>query len=53
MMKVRFLSLANREVDEALQWYEVREEDVSHEFLDEIGSRRSAREALSIRRHAG
>lgn len=25
MMKIRFLSLANREVDDAVRWYEARE----------------------------
>ena len=36
MMKIRFLSLANREVDDAVQWYEAREEGLSREFLDEL-----------------
>jgi plasmid stabilization system protein ParE len=36
MMDIRFLSLANREVDDAVQWYEAREEDLSREFLDEL-----------------
>ena len=36
MMEIRFLSLANREVDDAAQWYEAREEDLSREFLDEL-----------------
>ena len=36
MMEIRFLSLANREVDDAVQWYEAREEDLSREFLDEL-----------------
>ena len=36
MMEIRFLSLANREVDDAVQWYEAREENLSREFLDEL-----------------
>ena len=36
MMEIRFLSLANREVDDAVQWYETREEGLSREFLDEL-----------------
>jgi plasmid stabilization system protein ParE len=36
MMEIRFLSLANREVDDAAQWYEAREEDLSREVLDEL-----------------
>ena len=36
MMEIRFLSLANREVDDAVQWYDAREEDLSREFLDEL-----------------
>jgi len=36
MTKIRFLSLANREVDDAVQWYEAREEGLGREFLDEL-----------------
>ena len=36
MMEIRFLSLANREVDDAVNWYEAREADLSREFLDEL-----------------
>ena len=36
MMEIRFLSLANREVDEAVEWCEAREADLSREFLDEL-----------------
>ena len=36
MTEIRFLSLANREVDDAIQWYEAREEGLSREFLDEL-----------------
>ncbi len=36
MMEIRFLSLANREVDDAVQWYQAREDDLSREFLDEL-----------------
>ena len=35
MMQIRFLSVANREVDDAVQWYEAKEVDLSREFLDE------------------
>ncbi|HMH42292.1 MAG TPA: type II toxin-antitoxin system RelE/ParE family toxin [Pyrinomonadaceae bacterium] len=35
-MEIRFLSVANREVDNAVQWYEAREEGLSREFLDEL-----------------
>ena len=53
MMKVRFFSLANREVDEAVQWYEAREEGLSREFLDELDRVVRLIRLLSIRRHAG
>jgi len=53
MMEIRFLSLANREVDDAVQWYDAREEGLSREFLDELDRVRSARKTLSVRRHAG
>jgi plasmid stabilization system protein ParE len=36
MMEIRFLSLANREVDDAVQWYEAKEDGLSREFLDEL-----------------
>jgi len=36
MTEIRFLSLANREVDDAVKWYEAREEALSREFLDEL-----------------
>ena len=36
MMEIRFLSLANREVDNAVRWYEAREEGLSREFIDEL-----------------
>ena len=35
-MDIRFLSVANREVDDAVQWYEARAEGLSWEFLDEL-----------------
>lgn len=35
-MEIRVLSLANREVDDAVDWCEAREEDLSQEFLDEL-----------------
>ena len=37
-MEIRFLSVANREVDDIVQSYEAREGDLSREFLDEIAS---------------
>jgi hypothetical protein len=36
MIKIRFLSVANREVDDAVQWYEAKEEGLSRVFLDEL-----------------
>jgi plasmid stabilization system protein ParE len=35
-MEVRFLSLANQEVDDAAQWYEERQAGLSRHFLDEF-----------------
>ena len=35
-MKIRFLSLADREVADAVQWYEEQAEDLSRAFLDEL-----------------
>ena len=35
-MEIRFLSVANREVDDAVKWYESKEEGLSREFLDEL-----------------
>ena len=35
-MEIRFLSLANQEVDDAVQWYEEQEEELSRAFLDEL-----------------
>jgi hypothetical protein len=32
MMEIRFLTLANQEVVDAIQWYEAREEDLSQRF---------------------
>ena len=35
-MNVRFLSLANAEVDEAVAWYDEKAEDKGRDFLDEL-----------------
>lgn len=35
-MKVRFLSPAQQEVDDAVLWYSNQAEDASNEFLDEL-----------------
>ena len=35
-MNVRFLSLANQEVAEAVQWYDEKAEGLGREFLDEL-----------------
>ena len=35
-MEIRFLTLANREVDDAVRWYEEREQGLSRDFLDEL-----------------
>lgn len=35
-MKIRFLTLAQQEVDDAVFWYGNQAEDISHEFLDEL-----------------
>ena len=36
MMKIRFLNLADREVDDAVRWYEEQAEGLSRDFLDEL-----------------
>ena len=36
MIEIRFLTLANREVDDAVRWYEAKEQGVSRDFLDEL-----------------
>ena len=36
MMDIRFLTLANREVDDAVQWYKEREQGLSRDFLDDL-----------------
>ena len=36
MMNIRFLTLADREVDEAVAWYEQQAEGLSRDFLDEL-----------------
>ena len=35
-MNIRFLSLANQEVDDAVRWYEEQAEGLSRDFLDEL-----------------
>lgn len=35
-MKIRFLTLARHEVDDAVLWYEQQVEGLSQEFLDEL-----------------
>ena len=35
-MNVRFLSLANQEVADAVQWYDEKSEGLGREFLDEL-----------------
>lgn len=35
-MKVRFLTLADREVDDAVLWYEQQAAGLSRDFLDEL-----------------
>lgn len=35
-MKIRFLTLADREVDDAVSWYESQSEGLSRHFLDEL-----------------
>jgi plasmid stabilization system protein ParE len=35
-MKIRFLGLANQEVDDAVRWYEEQAEGLSRDFLDEL-----------------
>ena len=35
-MKIRFLTLAQRELDDAVLWYEQQEEGLGRNFLDEL-----------------
>jgi plasmid stabilization system protein ParE len=35
-MKIRFLEAAQREVDDAVAWYDEREQDLGLAFLDEL-----------------
>ncbi len=37
-MNVRFLTLAQQEVDDAVEWYEEQAEGRSRDFLDRAGS---------------
>jgi len=34
-MRIRFLEAAQQEVDDAVAWYDEREEDLGRDFLDE------------------
>jgi toxin ParE2 len=36
MMNVRFVTLANQEVDDAVRWYDAQAEGLSRNFLDEL-----------------
>lgn len=42
-MRIRILEAAQREVDDAVAWYDEREEDLGRDFLDELDR--------AIRRH--
>ena len=35
-MRIRFLEAAQREIDDAVTWYNQREEALGFEFLDEL-----------------
>lgn len=35
-MRIRFLEAAQREVDDAVAWYDERKEDLGRDFLDEL-----------------
>ena len=35
-MRIRFLDVAQREVDDAVAWYNEREQDLGVDFLDEL-----------------
>jgi hypothetical protein len=35
-MKIRFLSLAHQEVNDAVRWYEEQAEGLGRDFLDEL-----------------
>jgi plasmid stabilization system protein ParE len=45
-MRIRFLDVAQRELDDAVAWYNKREEDLGLDFLDELD--RSIRRILSF-----
>ena len=45
-MRIRFLDVAQRELDDAVAWYSEREEDLGLDFLDELD--RSIRRILSF-----
>ena len=35
-MRIRFLEAAQQEVDDAVVWYDEREEELGRDFLDEL-----------------
>ena len=37
-MRIRFLEAAQREVDDAVAWYDERKEDLGRDFLDPYGA---------------
>lgn len=45
-MRIRFLDVAQRELDDAVAWYNEHEEDLGLDFLDELD--RSIRRVLSF-----
>jgi len=45
-MRIRFLDVAQRELDDAVAWYNERDEDLGLDFLDELD--RSIRRILSF-----
>lgn len=38
-MKIRFLSIAGQELDDAFAWYERQSAGLGYEFLDEVDER--------------
>ena len=45
-MKLRFLAIAQRELDDAVSWYDQQADGLGQEFLDELD--RAARRTLSF-----
>jgi hypothetical protein len=50
-MNIRFLTLAQQEVDDAVVWYNNQAEDTSQEFLDELDRAVRFNPLLSTRLH--